>query len=419
MMIENFKAWRASIINPLSQDRLEYLEDGVCVSMDGRIIWIGSSNEFLRLYKNLEPDELDGVIMPGFVDIHCHWVQHRVQGVFAGELLDWLNNNIWPEEGNYSDFKFARQEARKFYSDMLEAGTLMGMSFSSVHQKSLVAAMEEMKGDWVIGNVLMAVNAPEYLIEHSMHEDPEFHDMVGDVDVKHYAVTPRFAPNMRQVDLKLAGRIASEYGFLVQTHLGESVAEVKWVRELFPDAENYTQVYDQAGLLGPRTVLAHCLHMENKEWECLAARGSWIAHCPSSNEALGNPLMSLPNVRKYDIPWAFGSDIGGGPSHSMLHVLQRFFDLNRRAKVDVSGVEAIYRATLAGAEAMGRANQAGNLQPGKGANFILMPGRPSSSALEGWLLDLCTGSQKELEKRCLGSWISGEQMLANLDNLSS
>ncbi|WP_226858062.1 amidohydrolase family protein [Igneacidithiobacillus copahuensis] len=407
MMAVSVKLHRAAILNPRGPSSWDYWMDGVCAVRDGLVVACGSAATVLAEFPGADLVEHEGVLMPGFTDLHCHWVQHAVRGAYSGELLQWLQEYIWPEEGRFADEELARKRARTFYSDMLSAGTVMGLSFSSVHRAATEIALQEMRGDWVIGNALMAVNAPAYLTSHSQHAPEEMSALLASVVTEHYAVTPRFAPNMRMQDLQVAGKIARAQNLLVQTHLAESRAEVRWVRELFPAAESYTDVYDQAGLLGERSVLAHCIEMTDAEWACLADRGAWVAHCPSSNEALGNARMPLETLRRYNIPWALGSDIGAGPSHSMLHVLQRFFSIHGSAGVEVSAAEGLYRATFAGAMAMGRAARAGNLLPGKRADFVLMPGKPKPTDLDGWFRDLCQGEAEELETRPQETWLAG------------
>lgn len=408
--------YRAAILNPQDSQSWEYWRDGACAVQNAHILACGNAPAILQRYPNAQIEELEGVLVPGFVDLHCHWVQHAVQGAYSGELLQWLQEHIWPEEGRFTDENRARNHARTFYADMLRAGTVMGMSFSSVHIGATKIAITEMRGDWIIGNALMAVNAPEYLTKHSGHEQKVLQNVMGEIDRKHYAVTPRFAPNMREKDLQVAGKIAYDHGLFVQTHLAESRAETRWVKELFPEAESYTDVYDRAGLLGPRSILAHAIEMTDAEWRCLASRGAWVAHCPSSNEALDNARMPLEKLRQFTIPWALASDIGGGPSHSMLHVLQRFFALHEKAGVRVSPEEGLFRATLAGAHAMGRMDVAGNFMPGKRADFILMPEKPHPGHVEAWFRDLCRGEPADLEVRPLATWLGGEriQMLGEL-----
>ena len=402
----------SAILNPEPDARWTFYPSGALVVEDGRIIGVGDAAIVKAEYPDPVVDviHLDGVIVPGFVDLHCHWVQHAMRGAFGGDLLHWLQNDIWPEEAQYANEDLARLRAREFYDDMLRAGTVMGMSFSSVHDRATEIAFEEMRGDWIIGNVLMAVNAPAALTSCSMHRESALRTYSSLRSQEQYAVTPRFAPNMRAQDLSVAGRVAQDGNYFVQTHLAESRSEVAWVKELFPEAENYTDVYDRAGLLGPKTILGHCIEMSDAEWACLSDRGSWVAHCPTSNEALGNARMRLEKLREFHVPFALASDVGAGPSHSMLHVMQRFLAVHDESGVKVTAAEALYRATLAGAQAMGRSQVAGNFAPGKRADFVLFPGKPEERELDGWFNEICQGSLAELEERPSAVFLAGEEL---------
>ncbi len=403
------RIYRSALLNPQGPDHWDFIPDGACAVRDGRIVAMGHARDVVRLYGSpVETEDLEGVLVPGFADLHCHWVQHAVQGRYAGELLDWLEQHIWTEEARYLDPGVARPAVQDFYRNTLRAGTVMGMSFSSVHAGALHAAMEEMRGDWIVGNVLMPCNAPRELREYSLHAEEALQGLVSGLDRNRYAVTPRFAPNMDPLWLQVAARIASRNHLPVQTHLAESRAEVAWVRKMYPGAGSYTEVYDRAGLVGRRSVLAHCIEMGRSEWKCLAERQAWVAHCPSSNEALGNGRMPLETLREYRIPFALGSDIGAGPSHSMLHVMQRFLAVHRAAGIPVQPEEALFRATAAGAQAMGRGAVAGSLHPGKRADFVLLPGSPREEReIRGWFGEVVAGSPGELENRPLGTWLGG------------
>ncbi len=394
--------FRAAILDPVSETAWRYHPDGGLLVEAGRIAACGPFDRVAS--AGAEPRELDGVIVPGFIDLHVHWVQHAVRGRFRGELLSWLEHHIYPEEARFADPVHARARARAFAADVLRAGTVGGMAYSSVHTGALHIAREELQGHWVLGNVLMdtgggAPPVPEALLELARSQDPD-----------HYAVSPRFALSCSAGLLEAAGRLARELGCFVQTHLAESPAEVAAVARAFPEAADYTDVYDRAGLLGPRTVLGHCIHMSEREWDCLLERGCWIAHCPSSNEALDSGRMDLEAVRRHGIPWALGSDVGAGPSVSMLHVMQRFLHVHAAAGTAVTAREALYRATLAGARCLGAGGELGSLQPGRRAHFVLLPWPRRAADPEGALREVLAGGPAELESRPLGTWFSGRRL---------
>nr|WP_220349035.1 amidohydrolase family protein [Alkalilimnicola ehrlichii] len=263
--------------------------------------------------------------------MHIHWVQHHVRGRFQVDLMEWLRQHIWPEETRFGDLSFARRHAAAFFADMLRAGTTMGMAYSSPHADALRIAADATHGDWLLGNSIMHKGAPEPLCEASPDNAEEVAPLLRQLGRDRYVITPRFALNCSAELMHELGHLAQTENAFVQTHLSESLNEIREVREAFPEAIDYTDVYDRAGLLTPRTVLGHCIHLSKRELACLAERRVWIAHCPSSNEALNSGRMDLEAIRRHRIRYALASDVGGGPSHSMLHVMQRFLKQHRDA----------------------------------------------------------------------------------------
>jgi guanine deaminase len=397
--------YRAAVLDPVAPDEVRCLSDAAVTVSDGVITAVRPIDQHQRTGEVIA---LDGVLIPGLVDTHIHWVQHHVRGAFRADLLDWLHNHIWPEETALGRPETAAGYARAFFRDTARAGTTLGMAYSSAHPAALEPAFEAAIGDWLIGNVVMPTGAPDALCSASVSRPEDVVALIKRYGVDHYPLTPRFALNCDSALLAGLGRIAHDYGAWIQTHLAESPHEVARVKEAFPDARDYTDVYDRARLLTPRTVLGHCIHLSEREFRCLARRGCWIAHCPSSNEALGSGRMDLSAVRHHGIPFALGSDVGAGPSHSMLHVMQRFLDLQRDAGERVTATEALYRATAAGADCLGRGGIAGRIASGRRADFVLMPAPDGPLRPEAWLEALTRGQPGELETRPLGTWVGGE-----------
>lgn len=88
------------------------------------------------------------------------------------------------------------------------------------------------------------------------------------------------------------GALAAEYNVPVQSHLSENLAEIEWVKALFPDRKSYTDVYDHYGLLTSKTVMAHCIYLSDDEIETIKARGTGVAHCPTSNFNLTSGVLN-------------------------------------------------------------------------------------------------------------------------------
>jgi guanine deaminase len=401
--------FRASLVDAPTPEALRVIPDGALVVDQGRILSAGPIEQAGR-WAGAEMVELGGVLVPGLIDPHAHWVQHHVRGHFGGDLMEWLRTNIWPEEENFARSDFAEMHAARFFADALRAGTTAGMAYSSAHVEALWAARRQMRGDWRLGNSLMPIGAPDVLCAASQNDIDAIAALADGIGPAHYVLTPRFALNCGPELMRALGDLSRARGLYVQTHLAESVHELREVREAYPDAEDYTDVYDRAGLIGPLSVLGHCIHLSEREYGVLARRGAAIAHCPSSNEALGSGRMDLAAVRRHRIAFALASDIGAGPSLSMLHVMQRFLAQHRAAGERVTAAEALHRATAAGAAAIGRSDEAGCFAPGYRADFVLLPtdgARRAGLDAGAWLEEVIAGEPRDLEARPLGTWLGG------------
>ena len=128
-----------------------------------------------------------------------------------------------------------------------------------------------------------------------------------------YAVTPRFAPTSSAEQLADAGALlAAHPDVLMHTHLSENPGEIAFVAERFPDAADYLDVYDRFGLVGPRSVFAHCVHMSDRALARMAEAGAGIAFCPTSNMFLGSGLFDLAQADRHGVRIGIGTDIGAG-----------------------------------------------------------------------------------------------------------
>jgi len=196
--------------------------------------------------------------------------------------------------------------------------------------------------------------------------------------------------------MRAGAQIASEHGLYLQTHLDETPAEIQWVLGIyrnyaeFADIQTYTEIYQRCGVLGPRTVMGHAIHLSESEVEMLAKTDTAIASCPSSNaplaqRGLGSGLFNFKQVESAGIRWALASDIGGGPYLSMFDVIDSFVLQNKsNGNQEATYAKALYRSTQAGAEILGIGDRKGNFAPGKSFDCIQCacaePSLPTSDA---------------------------------------
>ena len=256
----------------------------------------------------------DSLICPGFTDAHIHLSQIRIVGCESRDLLTWLGDVVYPTEHRWHDAEVARAEAREAYRRMLSAGTMAYAGFLTSHQEGVAAVMsagDELPLRGLVGQVLMDRNAPQTLLTGGEGRKPA--DLATSQRARlALSINPRFAVACTDEMLAQAAARATGATF-VHTHLAESAGECDLVAELFPGDPHYTGVYDRHGLLGDRTLLAHCLHLDEPQWQLIAKRRCVVVHCPTANTFLSAGLFDLGTARRHGVRLALGTDVAAGP----------------------------------------------------------------------------------------------------------
>ena len=374
----SLNAFRGAIFHFTGSDpsEFEYFPDGIVTVRNGLIEFAGPAGKLLRTMPPATKiaEFKDSLIMPGFIDSHIHQPQLASIASYGEQLMSWLNDYIFPAEERFKDKETALKETDFFLKQLLKAGTTTAAVFCSRHKVSAEALFEkaEKLNMRLIGGMVMmdriSGNSGKIAAE-TVELIEQWH---GRSRIS-YAVTPRFAPGCTETLLKLAGEIHAAYSeTYMQTHLCENKNEVKEVRELFPDAKSYLDVYDKAGLLGPRSIFAHALHLKNSDFERLKSSGSIIAHCPTSNFFLGSGIFKFKKVMEFGIPMAIGSDVGAGNWISLLPTLGEAYKMAQLQGYTLSPFKAFHMLTLGGAEALSLDKKIGNFVPGKEADFIVL-----------------------------------------------
>ncbi len=360
---------------------MEFYPDGLLVVRDGRIESIGDR----RALKPWLPKDArvvdygEKLIFPGFVDTHIHYAQTDVVASYGTELLDWLERFAFPAERAFADPAHAREVAAFFLQELLRNGTTTALVFATVHRDSVDAiftAAEKSRMRIIAGKVMMDRLCPEWLRDtpQSSYEDSKalierWHGR-GRLS---YAVTPRFAPTSSEAQLEMCARLADEHpGVFIQSHLAENRDEVAWMKELFPSARSYLDVYERFGLLRPRSVYAHSIHIDDEDRARMAATGAAAAFCPTSNLFLGSGLFDLGAACAAGVHVGMGTDIGGGFSFNMLRTLAEAYKVVKLAGKTMSPWRALYLGTLGGARALGLEAHVGSLSPGRDADFVVL-----------------------------------------------
>jgi guanine deaminase len=396
MASQKYTFYKATILNPQSDGKCDFLIDGLLVTKNQKVKDIlafdkGSKKYASFMTRSNTHDFGHAVIMPAFFDMHFHWVQDDVREMPKDSLLEWLEKYTFPTEMRYADKNYAEEKAKHFFAKLSAMGTIGGACYSSIHENALHAAMDYVRGEFVIGNVLMNMNSPVELTQSEEDALKLTKKLIKKYGRRH-CFTPRFAITTTPKVMKKGSRLADEAKCYKQTHLSETPAEIDFVLSLYrkiPGFENvgsYTEIYQRTGMLGKRSLMGHGIHLSPKELNVLSKTKTSIIHCPTSNapikdKGLGSGLFDFRMVEKAKVRWALGSDIGGGPFLSMFDVMRSFVDQNKKKKINgATYVKALFRSTVAAAEIMGLSKRAGNLDKNKDANFIVVPLRSKLSA---------------------------------------
>ncbi|MEZ5192464.1 MAG: amidohydrolase family protein [Nocardioides sp.] len=180
-----------------------------------------------------------------------------------------------------------------------------------------------------------------------------------------YAVTVRFAPTSTPEQLRIAGRLLERHpGVTLHSHLAENTIEGAWVGELFPGARSYLDVYVRHGLVGPRSLLAHGIWLDDTDRAEIADRGATLVHCPTSNLFLGSGLMPWRTCDRQRVPVVLGSDVGAGTTLAMQPVMADAYRVEALQGVRLPAWRALYAATRGAARALGLEHELGSLDVG-------------------------------------------------------
>ncbi len=354
----------------------------VAVTAGGRIAWSGPAGRLPERFRSLPADDHGrALVLPGLIDAHIHFPQHRMLAAPGRDLIDWLARFTFPEESRYAAAAHASAAAEVFLDRLARHGTTAAVVFSTVHRRAteiLFAAAERRSLALVTGKTMMDRNAPA-----ALRDDPAsgIRDSEALIERWHrrerlrYAITVRFAVTSSEQQLRAAGELAARYPDChVHTHLSESADEIATVRRDFPWACDYTDVYDRCGLLGPRSLFAHGVHLSASECARLSQAGATVVHCPTANIFLGSGLFDIGRLRdpEHAVGIGIATDVGSGTSYSMLHTMGEAYKVAMLRGHVLSAHDLFHLATRGNAVQLGLDEEIGTLECGRWADLVVL-----------------------------------------------
>ncbi|KAM0714400.1 hypothetical protein Q7P37_010187 [Cladosporium fusiforme] len=363
------------------------LEGSIGVDENGKIAFVSRDQtpspsdeewrdaRYIRLGKN-------EFFFPGFIDTHIHASQYPNAGVFGkSTLMSWLETYTFPLESSFDDLTTASRIYNRVVARTLSHGTTTACYYATTHvpATNLLSDICLSRGQRAfVGRVCMDRLSPQHYCDESVESsvaksraciahvrkiDPAF-DLITPI------LTPRFAPACSAASLKAMGSLQKAENVPVQTHISENRDEIALVRSLFPASESYAHVYDEAGLLTPRTILAHAIHLSADERALIKARQAKVSHCPASNVALTSGRMRTRQLLDEGITVGLGTDVSGGFTSSMLNEAREAVLMSRHVAMDegdeakLSVEEGLYLATKGGAKVVGLEERIGGFEVG-------------------------------------------------------
>ena len=374
-MVANSFVLAGDICYSTSPTQVSCTRDGYLVCIDG--VSAGVFETLPDAYASLPRLDCTGqLIVPGMSDIHLHAPQYAFRGIGMDlELIDWLDSHAFPEEAHYADLAYAERAYGIFVEDLKRSATTRAVVFATLHIPATELLMDKLEQTGLItyvGKVNMDRNSPDDLRE-TREESARATRVWAERTAGRYArtrpiITPRFTPSVSDSLMADLAAIREEFDLPVQSHLSENLSEIDWVRELCPWSSCYADAYGHFGLLGPQTIMAHCVHSGDEEIELLRASGTYVAHCPQSNAYLASGIAPARRYLERGVNMGLGTDIAGGASLSMFRCMADAVAASKlrwrlvdQSLAPLTAQEAFWLATVGGGSFFG---QVGSFAPG-------------------------------------------------------
>ncbi|KAL7420713.1 hypothetical protein Q5752_004664 [Cryptotrichosporon argae] len=426
------------VVHSLALNELVHLASAAICVFDGIIQWLepcaptGLQDVCAKHGVDVESFEIveltEGFLCPGLIDTHTHAPQYPNIGLGQQyELLEWLDKLTFPQEARFSDTAYARATYDKVVQRNLAAGTTTCCYYGTLHTEGtavLADVCAEQGQRAFIGKCNMDRLCPEFYVERSAADSlAATHAFLA-----HFAglpptvrpiLTPRFALSCTPELLGALGALAAAHDLPVQTHLSENPQEVAIAKQLFPDCATYAAVYEKHGLLGPATILAHCVHLDDNERDVIRKAGAGISHCPCSNLNLNSGAARVVDMLDAGIKVGLGTDCSGGHAIGILSAVRSASDVSKtlallgRAARALTVPELFHMATLGGAALCRLDGAIGNFAPGKHLDALwvrprspgmwIEPGEAVERVFEKWLF---TGDDRDVA----AVWVDGRKV---------
>ena len=374
-------------INP----KREIITNGAVAVTGGEIVAVGKTKDLVEKYPAKKRFNCNGnVLMPGLIDTHVHLAQAMIRGCADDlGLLDWLIKRVWVLQGSYTEAD-GKASAALCALEMIKSGTTSFVEcmlaevygFDGVAETIIESGMRAALGKIVMD--LPAYAQAENVMHPGMVEDGQtsVNNTLAAYDKWHGAADgriqvwfgPRTPGGVTPGLYDQISALARERDMGITVHLSEVREDLEYAA-----SQGYRSpiAFAQAhGLLGPRSVLAHCVWTDENDWKLMAETGAHVTHNPASNGKTATGIAPVQGMLAANVNVALGCD--GGPSNNSydmirdMRLVSYLANLREEEPTVVPAETVLEMATINGAKAMGIEDQAGSIEVGKRADFIVI-----------------------------------------------
>ncbi len=349
---------------------------------DGRIVRIAKND--IQLFKKHIGDvyQFENLtLIPGFIQTHIHLCQTLFRGLADDlELLDWLQLKIFPYENAHNENSLIVSTTLGI-NELLLSGTTTLLDMGTLrHQEIIFEELQHSGIRAIAGKCLIDEN--DLFPEFKSDTNSELNEIYQLAKTFHntsngkikYGFAPRFVLSCSEKLLKESFEMKKDFpGSLYHTHSSENKSEIAEVKRRH-NKENI-EYFDSIGVIDDHSVLAHCIHVNDKETELLKKNDVRVSHCPSSNLKLGSGIANIPKYLGKGISVSLGAD--GAPCNNNLSV---FNEMRLAALIQkpihgptAMNAKTVFKlATIEGAKALHLQNEIGSIEVGKKADVVLL-----------------------------------------------
>lgn len=360
-------------IIPVEPESVTYENHSLALD-GGRIVDLLPTVQAEQKYQARHTERLDRhALLPGLINCHTHAAMTLLRGIADDlQLMDWLQNHIWPLEQRWVGEAFVRDGTELAIAEMIRGGTTC---FQDMYFFPEIVAQQALQHGIRASIGLIVVDFPTVWAEHAdayIEKGLALRDQLRHETLLSTAFAPHAPYTVSDAPLKKIRMYADELNLPVHMHVHETRHEVEQARA--DTGMRPLQRLNELGLVSPALMAVHMTQLTDEEMDLLHANGAHVVHCPESNLKLASGFCPVAELLARGVNVALGTD--GAASNNDLDMLGEMRTAALLAKAvagDASAVPAmtaLKMATINGARALGIEHETGSLTIGKAADVI-------------------------------------------------